>query len=87
MQSMSRKKAPKTVKTEALVIGTGVAGLATALKLADTRQVLLVAKCEAQGSNTAMPQGGIASVMASDDDFSKHIADTLHAGDGVSYIH
>ena len=69
--------------TDALIIGTGVAGLATALKLAETRDVTLVAKCEVHHTNTAMAQGGIASVIASDDHFSKHTQDTLKAGDGL----
>ncbi len=73
----------KPQSTEALVIGTGVAGLATALKLAETRNVTLVAKCDVHHTNTAMAQGGIASVVATDDHFSKHTDDTLKAGDGL----
>lgn len=69
--------------TDVLVIGTGVAGLSTALKLAETKDVTLVAKCKAEASNTAMAQGGIASVMASEDQFSSHIQDTLEAGAGL----
>ena len=81
----NRSKSPQL--TQALVIGTGVAGLSTALKLAETRNVTLVAKCQVDGTNTAMAQGGIASVIASDDDFSKHIHDTMEAGDGLCHKH
>ncbi len=79
----SQKSLNQPQLTEVLIIGTGVAGLATALKMAEFKNVTLVAKCEAQGTNSAMAQGGIASVVASDDDFSKHIEDTLLAGDGL----
>ncbi len=73
--------------TQALIVGTGVAGLATALKLAETRNVTLVAKCEVHHTNTAMAQGGIASVVAFDDHFNKHIEDTLAAGAGLCHPH
>ena len=72
-----------TETTDILIIGTGVAGLATALKLADDMKVHLIAKCEVTASNTAMAQGGIASVMASGDQFSDHIEDTMNAGAGL----
>jgi L-aspartate oxidase len=70
-------------RTEALIIGTGVAGLASALKLAETRNVIIVAKCEVHHTNTAMAQGGIASVVATNDHFNQHIEDTLLAGAGL----
>lgn len=70
-------------QTNVLIIGTGVAGLATALKLAETHNVTLVAKCSVEQSNTAMAQGGIASVIANDDNFRSHIQDTIEAGAGL----
>ena len=69
--------------TDVLIIGTGVAGLATALKLSEKFKVTLVAKCQVDHTNSAMAQGGIASVVASEDQFSDHIEDTLKAGAGL----
>lgn len=85
MRSMVGGGTPKQqlLTTDVLIIGTGVAGLATALKLAETRNVTLISKRKATQTNSAMAQGGIASVMASDDNFSKHIEDTLAAGAGL----
>jgi L-aspartate oxidase len=76
-----------TVTTDVLVIGAGVAGLSFALKMAENRPVILVAKSELEQTNTAMAQGGVASVMASDDDFANHIKDTQVAGAGMCQAH
>lgn len=72
-----------TSKTQTLVIGTGVAGLSLALKLAEHRQVLLVSKAKLSATNTNMAQGGIASVQGVEDRFENHIQDTLRAGAGL----
>lgn len=69
--------------TQVLVIGSGVAGLSFALQIADSREVLLISKSRVENTNTAMAQGGIASVMASKDDFANHVRDTLLAGAGL----
>lgn len=69
-----------TASTDALIIGGGVAGLTLALKLADHCDVTLI-KPAAGASRWA--QGGIAAVLAPDDDFAAHINDTLAAGDGL----
>src|SRR3954462_865229 len=68
-----------------LVIGSGLAGLAYALKVADTGHVIILSKTKAPNSNTAMAQGGIAAVMADDDTFEDHIRDTLNAGAGLCH--
>ena len=65
-----------------LVLGTGIAGLTYALKVADHGKVCLVTKTEINETNTKYAQGGIASVMYPPDNFEKHIKDTLIAGDG-----
>ena len=70
-------------KTDFLVIGSGVAGLTFALKVAEYGDVALVTKRKVMNSNTALAQGGIASVFSELDSFDLHIQDTLSAGDGL----
>ena len=71
------------IKTDVLVIGSGVAGLLFALKVAEHGSVALVTKKEAMESNTNLAQGGIASVFGELDSFDLHITDTLSSGDGL----
>jgi L-aspartate oxidase len=69
---------------DALVLGSGIAGLSVALKVAGPghRVAILTKKSRAE-SNTNYAQGGIASVMSNTDDFESHVRDTLTAGDGL----
>ena len=66
-----------------LVIGSGVAGLLFALKVADHGNVTIITKRNIAESNTANAQGGIAAVIAKTDTFEAHIADTHASGDGI----
>ena len=71
------------VKTDFLIIGSGVAGLTFALKVAKFGSVALVTKKEIMDANTTLAQGGIASVFSEVDSFDLHIRDTLASGDGL----
>src|SRR5258708_6661031 len=69
-----------------LVVGTGLAGLAFALKMADSGKVLILSKTKAEESNTQWAQGGIAAVKLEtdqNDSFEEHVRDTLVAGAGL----
>jgi L-aspartate oxidase len=70
-------------KYDFLVIGSGLAGLTYALKVADFGRVALVSKTKLEESNTYYAQGGIAAVTHSPDTYQKHVTDTLVAGDGL----
>jgi L-aspartate oxidase len=73
----------KIIDCDYLVIGSGIAGLMSALHLSRHGRVLVVTKKDRAESNTNYAQGGIACVMTSDDSFEQHIRDTLVAGDGL----
>jgi L-aspartate oxidase len=71
------------INTDFLIIGSGVAGLTLALKVAKFGDVALVTKKGIMDSNTSHAQGGIASVFGELDSFDLHIQDTLASGDGL----
>lgn len=72
-------------KYDFLVIGSGIAGMSFALKVANKRSVALVCKSGLEEANTYFAQGGVASVTnLIVDNFEKHIEDTLIAGDYLS---
>lgn len=75
------------ITTNYLIIGSGVAGLTFAIKIADRfpdRKVTIVTKSNADESNTKYAQGGIAIVTdETEDSYQKHIEDTLICGDGL----
>ena len=78
-------------KYDFLVIGSGIAGLSYAVKLArhfDARNeqisIAVITKVQADETNTKYAQGGIAAVWSKDDTFEKHIEDTMDAGGDIS---
>jgi L-aspartate oxidase len=75
-----------TLRTDYLVIGSGIAGLTFALKTAlsaPEAAVTIITKNGIAESNTLYAQGGLAVVTEEDDSFDKHIQDTVNAGDGL----
>lgn len=69
---------------DVLVVGSGIAGLSFARKVADLgHSVCILTKKDRAESNTNYAQGGIAAVTSQTDDFELHVQDTLTAGDGL----
>jgi L-aspartate oxidase len=66
-----------------LILGSGIAGLTFALKVAPRGRVAIVTKKDRAESNTNYAQGGIASVTSKEDSFDLHVRDTLSAGAGL----
>nr|HMU02755.1 FAD-dependent oxidoreductase [Saprospiraceae bacterium] len=75
------------IKTDILVIGAGVAGFSFAIRMAEARpdlKITVLTKTNEKESNTSYAQGGVAAVWDNDiDNYAKHVADTLDAGDGI----
>jgi len=68
-----------------LIIGSGAAGLATALGLTRFGRVAVLSKDQGQDSATLWAQGGMAAVMKDTDSIAAHIQDTLNAGAGLCH--
>lgn len=73
----------RSLRFDALIIGSGLAGLTLALNLAETQKVALVTKRTLHDSSSAWAQGGIAAALSVDDSPEAHIRDTLIAGAGL----
>ena len=74
------------ITTNYLIIGSGVAGLTFAIKIANRfpdKTITIVTKSNEAESNTKYAQGGVAIVVDHLDSYQKHIEDTLRCGDGL----
>ena len=72
------------LRCDVLIIGSGLAGLTSALKLADHKKVLIVSKREISDSSSQWAQGGVAAVMSVDDSIESHVKDTELVGGGLT---
>ena len=75
----------RTESCEYLVIGSGIAGLMSALNLASHGKVLLLTKRRLSDCSTNRAQGGIACVIDQEDSFEQHMADTIDVGAGLCH--
>ena len=69
---------------DVLIVGSGLAGLTAALRLAPTHRVAILTKRAMADGSSGWAQGGIAAVLAEGDTFESHVDDTLVAGAGLS---
>jgi L-aspartate oxidase len=72
-----------TLAFDVLIVGSGLAGLATALLLPSHLRIAILTKRTIEDGSSGWAQGGIAAVLAADDSFQAHIDDTLVAGAGL----
>lgn len=87
MAKLSRKKTKGTlsapINSNVIIIGAGLAGLYTALKLAPTPVTIIAAKPLGNGTSSAWAQGGIAAAIGEGDTAEAHAQDTISAGAGL----
>jgi len=74
------------INPDIVIVGTGIAALALALKISSDKQIIILTKDIIPSTNSAMAQGGIAAVVDSADSFANHIADTIAAGAGLGRL-
>lgn len=73
----------KKAYTDVLIIGSGIAGVYTALELGDSYDITIITKEEVEISNSVLAQGGIAVSLDKNDSPEEHMRDTLYAGAGL----
>jgi L-aspartate oxidase len=74
-------------QNEILILGSGIAGLSTALKISESKEIRVTIACKADAAegSTRYAQGGIASVWSAQDSLEEHESDTLIAGAGLCH--
>lgn len=80
----ARWRAERTLHAEAVVVGTGVAGLSAALAMEGLRTVLVTKGALGEGGSTSLAQGGVAAALGADDAPSLHARDTRQASAGLA---
>ncbi len=75
---------PKARTVDFLVLGSGIAGLSYALKVAEHGSVAVVTKEHAAEGSTQYAQGGVCAVLGANDSIEAHIEDTMVAGDFIN---
>jgi len=71
------------IKTDFLIIGTGIAGLSASLTIGNQAKTVLISKTKIRKSNTSEAQGGIAAALSQEDNTQFHLQDTLEAGNDL----
>ncbi len=71
------------MKFDVAIVGSGLAGLSVALRLAQSRKVVVISKRSLRDGASDWAQGGIAAVLDSNDSHDQHVRDTLVAGAGL----
>ena len=71
------------IKTDVLIVGTGLAGLYASIHIAPEKKCLVVTKTDIEFTSSWLAQGGIAAVISEEDNVDSHVADTLKAGAGL----
>ncbi len=74
----------ESIPWDVIIIGSGLAGIYTALNLEHTKKVLLLTKKTLKKSNSYLAQGGIAAVLTDEDSFELHYNDTMETGHGIN---
>jgi len=82
---MSSKQIPNSHVSDVLVVGSGLAGLSLALRLASHCRVTVLAKADLSQGSSLYAQGGVAAVLNNGDSFESHVEDTLQAGAGLCH--
>lgn len=80
---MSQAEQSPNLSCDVLIIGSGAAGLGTALRLPQSMRIIVVSKAGIVAGSTPYAQGGISAVLDEGDTFDAHIRDTLKAGAGL----
>ncbi|MGK0342195.1 MAG: L-aspartate oxidase, partial [Candidatus Azotimanducaceae bacterium] len=70
---------------DVLIIGSGAAGMTTALQLSDDFSIAIISKDVTSEGSTYYAQGGVAAVLDEYDSIDSHIADTINAGAGLCH--